>query len=217
MIMPRVAKEILYRKSDQRFELLIATHNPGKATEIQDVLSDLPINWRFLTDFPDVEVVEETGNTYEDNAGLKARVYARKTGLWALADDSGLEVEALNGAPGILSARYGGGGESDEWRLKFLLEKIKNVPAENRRARFICAVAVANNRGDLVRTVSAFCRGKIVEESAGEGGFGYDPIFVPDGFGQTFAELPLNIKHEISHRGKALALVRDFFAGTWAQ
>ena len=163
-----------------------------------------------MEEFGDIDVPAETGDTYADNAILKARFYARATGLCALADDSGLEVEALGGAPGVYSARYAGAGASDADRRTLLLSELVDVPAEQRNARFVCVVAIALPNGGVLNTSEGVCNGQIIFEPRGTGGFGYDPLFVPDGFDQTFAELPDTIKNELSHRARALVKTRDF-------
>ena len=188
----------------------MATGNAGKVEEIRAVLGDLPINFRTLTDFPEIGAVEESGSTYEENAVLKARAYAQRTGLWALADDSGFEVSALGGAPGVFSARYAGEGASDSDRIAFLLRQVDRVSSINRFARFVCIAALADSTSSLVNVGQGVCEGLIIDSPRGENGFGYDPIFVPEGFNRTFAELPLEIKNVISHRAKALHSMRAF-------
>ena len=191
-------------------DLLIATGNTGKAAEIRVLLGNLPISLRTLIDFPNVRPVVESGNTYEENAVLKARSYARQTALFALADDSGLEVEALGGAPGVISARYAGQGASDNDRVAFLLRELANAPSANRSARFVCVIALADSTSAIVDVESGVCEGQIIDEPRGANGFGYDPIFIPQGFDKTFAELPNKIKNDISHRGRALQAARAF-------
>jgi len=191
-------------------DLLIATGNTGKAAEIRVLLGNLPISLRTLIDFPNVRPVVESGNTYEENAVLKARSYARQTALFALADDSGLEVEALGGAPGVISARYAGQGASDNDRVAFLLRELANAPSANRSARFVCVIALADSTSAIVDVESGVCKGQIIDEPRGANGFGYDPIFIPQGFDKTFAELPNKIKNDISHRGRALQAARAF-------
>ena len=190
-------------------DLLIASGNPGKAAEIRAILGDLPIIFRTLGDFPEVGPVEESGCTYEENAILKARYYSQQTGLWALADDSGFEVEALGGAPGVFSARYAGVGASDGDRIALLLRQFNNVTSENRKARFVCAVALADSSSTLANIEFGVCEGHILSEPRGGMGFGYDPIFVPQDFNETFAELPIDIKNTISHRSQALHAMRS--------
>lgn len=190
--------------------LLLGTRNPGKVREIETILGEVPWRFRSLQDFADVEVPAETGDTYAENAILKAQFYARTTGLCALADDSGLEVEALGGAPGVYSARYAGGGASDADRRALLLSELASVPTEQRRARFVCAVAIALPDGQVLNTSEGTCEGSIVFGPRGTNGFGYDPLFVPDGFAETFAELSDTIKNQLSHRARALLKTREF-------
>jgi len=190
--------------------LLLGTYNTGKLREIQTILVDIPWRIRSLREFADIGVATENGDTYAANAIAKAQFYARATGLCALADDSGLEVEALGGAPGVFSARYAGAGASDADRRKLLLSELADVPSEKRKARFVCVVAIAAPDGSMLNTSEGVCNGMIAFEPRGEGGFGYDPLFVPDGFEQTFAELADSIKNRISHRARALIGMREF-------
>jgi len=195
--------------------LLLGTRNPGKVREIVSILGDVPWQIRSLQEFEDIDTPAETGDTYADNAIIKARFYARATGICALADDSGLEVEALGGAPGVFSARYAGAGASDADRRTLLLSELAQVSAaqvlaEQRTARFVCAVAIALPDETVLNLTEGTCSGKIIFEPRGEGGFGYDPLFVPDGFGKTFAELPDTIKNQLSHRARALLRTRAF-------
>lgn len=190
--------------------LLLGTRNVGKVHEIQIILGDVPWQIRSLREFEDVGVAAETADTYAENAILKAQFYARATGLCALADDSGLEVEALGGAPGVFSARYGGEDASDADRRVLLLSQLANVQEENRRARFVSVVAIADPDGNLLNVSEGTCSGRISFEPRGDGGFGYDPLFIPDGFEQTFAELADSIKNRISHRARALLKTREF-------
>jgi len=190
--------------------LLLGTRNVGKVREIVSILGDVPWRFQSLEAFADVAVPAETGDTYADNAIIKARFYARATGLCALADDSGLEIEALGGAPGVYSARYAGAGASDVDRRTLLLSELAEVPADQRTARFVCVVALGLPDGAVLNTSEGTCNGKIIFEPRGDGGFGYDPLFVPDGFDQTFAELPDTIKNQISHRARALLKTREF-------
>jgi XTP/dITP diphosphohydrolase len=192
--------------------LLLGTHNQGKAIEISNVFRDLGINFFTLRAFPQAQTVKETGATYEENAILKARGYARQSGLWTLADDSGLEVDALDGAPGVLSARYAGAGASDKDRIDLLLEQLSDSTPDKRTARFVSVVALADSNASVVKVEYGVCEGTVVESPRGTNGFGYDPIFVPRGFSATFAELPSETKDVISHRGKALEAMRGFLA-----
>ena len=193
-------------------ELLLGTRNSGKAIEICSALGDLGLRFLTLESFQQAQDVRESGETYEANAILKAQGYAQQCGLWSLADDSGLEVEALNGAPGVLSARYAGAGASDRDRIDLLLEQLGRTPANNRAARFVSVVALADSQSKVIKVEQGVCEGTIIDSPRGSNGFGYDPIFVPLGFDATFAELPPDIKDAISHRGKALRAMRMFLA-----
>ncbi len=193
--------------------LLLGTRNAGKLREIKTILGSVPWSIRSLQEFENVAVAAETGTTYAENAILKTQFYARETGLCALADDSGLEVKALGGAPGVYSARYAGAGASDADRRMLLLselESVSQVGQVDRNARFVCAVAIAMPDGTVLNISEGVCNGTITFEQRGAGGFGYDPLFVPDGFTQTFAELPDSIKNQISHRARALLKTRGF-------
>ena len=193
-------------------ELLIATRNAGKVLEFSRLLGDLPVTLRGLADFPDLGEVEETGETLEENATLKARVYAGQTGLLALADDSGLHVDALGGAPGVRSARYAGPLVTDAERNALLLSALNATRDGERRARFVCVLALYRPAGDSLKLFRGTCEGRIGHEPRGDGGFGYDPIFIPDGYSQSFGELPSDVKDRISHRAVALSAVRSFLA-----
>lgn len=197
-------------------QILIATKNRGKIKEIERLLSVLPVSLLSLNDFSAVVEAEETGTTFAENAVLKARSYALQTGLLSLADDSGLEVEALDGAPGVFSARYAGEGATDLVKIEKLLGELSVKTDENRRARFVCAMAICDAQGAVKFLTEEKCAGKIALKAAGTNGFGYDAIFVPAGFEQTFGELDDDIKHQISHRaraaGKIIQYLRDFTA-----
>ncbi len=190
--------------------LVIGTGNPGKLQEIKDILGCLPWSITSLKDYREMVAPEEVGATYADNAILKANYYASATGKWVLADDSGLEVNALNGAPGLFSARYAGGGASDADRRALLLTELSRSPSANRVARFVCAVAIARPDGKTATVTEGICPGTITWEPRGQGGFGYDPLFQPDNYDQTFAELSHEVKNVISHRARALAAAREF-------
>ncbi|HWP43501.1 MAG TPA: RdgB/HAM1 family non-canonical purine NTP pyrophosphatase [Blastocatellia bacterium] len=180
--------------------VLLATTNQGKIAELVPLLGDNGIELVGL-DSPVSDEEIETGSTFAENALLKARYYHRMTGMITVADDSGLEVEALGGAPGIRSARYGGPEASDRDRVMKLLREMEDVPDEARGARFVCAAAVVWEGGERVFTAEA--RGRLLREMRGEGGFGYDPIFYYEPLGKTFAELTGEEKAEVSHRGLA--------------
>ena len=190
--------------------LLIATWNKGKRCELQQLLSDLPFALMGLDDIPGLEPVLETAETFVENASLKASGYAKQSGLLTLADDSGLEVDALKGAPGVLSARYAGEGASDRQRVEKLLADLSNVEASGRTARFVSAVATAISNGSIPNISVGICEGRIAFEPQGTGGFGYDSIFIPAGSEMTFAELPPEIKNQISHRHSALEKAHKF-------
>jgi len=194
-------------------KLLIGTGNVGKLREIKTILGDVPNELISLADLTDIETPEENGATYRANAILKAQSYARQTGLLTLADDSGLEVEALNWAPGVLSARYAGDDASDADRRSLLLSELMTLACETRTARFVCVVAIADSAANVIKVCEGICEGKLTELERGLGGFGYDPLFVPNGYDLTFAELPDAVKNEISHRGRALAKAREFLIG----
>ncbi|MBI1804415.1 MAG: RdgB/HAM1 family non-canonical purine NTP pyrophosphatase [Ignavibacteriae bacterium] len=181
--------------------VVLATSNPGKVREITAILGDLSIRIKTLRDFSDFPHVVEDGKTLEENAVKKAREIYLQTGIPTLADDSGLEVFALAMRPGVFSARYAGEKVSYEDNNRKLLGELKSVSIEKRGAQFRCAAALV---GDDFEEVSAgICRGTITTELRGTGGFGYDPLFVPEGFDQTFAELPIDVKNRMSHRARA--------------
>jgi len=193
--------------------LLIATSNMGKAKEISEALKNFNLEIKTLKDFPNIAPPQETGNTFFENAYLKAKYYAEKTGLLSLADDSGLEVDILNGAPGIYSSRFAGENASDEENNKKLLELLKNVPLEKRKARFVCVIVVYHPSGKYIKSEGIW-EGLIGFEPRGSYGFGYDPIFlVPEyNYKKTAAELPIEEKNKLSHRGKALVKLKDILA-----
>ena len=193
--------------------LLVATRNPGKVKEYRQLLRDIPFEVTSLDEVGIVDEVEETGSTFEANARIKARAYAASSGLLALADDSGLEVDALDGAPGVKSARYGGPGLTDEGRVALLLANMKDVKWEDRRGRFRCVIAIAWPSGEL-ETATGAVEGTIQYEPKGTNGFGYDPVFYLPHLGRTMAELSLEEKNSLSHRaqaaGKAATLLKAY-------
>jgi len=189
-------------------KLLIATHNAGKKAEYTELLQGLDLELITLAELEVGLVIAEDGATFAQNALLKARSYAAATGLLTLADDSGLEVDALGGAPGVHTARYGGEGLSDEERYWLLLQNLKGVPDERRGARFRCVIALAWPNGHT-ELAEGNCEGRIAHEPRGEGGFGYDPIFDLPEFGCTMAELPAEVKNRISHRARAAMVARE--------
>ena len=188
--------------SSEVIKLLVATNNRGKVREYAELLDGLAVRLTFPAREGLSLEVEETGETFAENAILKARAYAEASGLLTLADDSGLEVDALDGAPGVRSARYSGPGASDEDRYRLLLRRLAGVPAEGRTARFRCVVALATPEGE-VQTAEGRCEGVIGFEPRGTHGFGYDPVFYMPDRGQTMAELLPEVKNRISHRARA--------------
>ncbi|ATW25529.1 XTP/dITP diphosphatase [Candidatus Formimonas warabiya] len=183
-------------------EILLATKNIGKLNEFVSLIGDYTWKVFSLRDFPHLPQVEETGTTFQDNARLKALAAAQETGLLALADDSGLEVDSLGGLPGVYSARFAGEERNDQKNNEKLLVMLKNVPASSRRARFRCTIAVARPDGQ-VAFCEGVCEGLIAMEPAGTNGFGYDPLFFLPEYGKTMAQLDMEEKNLISHRGKA--------------
>ncbi len=188
-------------------KLLVASNNKGKVREFQTLLEGLPFELITLKDAGITTTVNETGQTYQENAQLKAETYARLSGLLTLADDSGLEVDALGGEPGPLAARYAGENASDRERIDFLLAKLQTVPREQRTARFCCIIAIAFPE-DGVKICQGECSGHITFEPKGEKGFGYDPVFYVPEFGKTMAELSSEEKNRISHRARAAKCAR---------
>lgn len=197
-------------------KLLIATRNAKKKRELQDIMQDWDIEVLTLDDLPGMPKVEEDGTTFEANAVKKARIVAAASGQVTLADDSGLEVDALSGAPGIYSARFAGLQADDTANNRKLMYLMEGIPADKRTARFVCVIAVALPDG-RVHTVTGKCEGRITESSQGDGGFGYDPLFIPQGFSQTFAQLEPAEKHRISHRGQALKKARTLLRAVFSE
>ncbi len=189
---------------NEHTELLVATNNAGKVRELSQLLNDFPLRLRLLGEFPDVEEAEETGETFVENAVIKARHYSTRTGLLTLSDDSGLAVDALDGAPGVYSARYAGREATYAERMSKLLGELDATGDPERRALFVCVIAVADPAADTLHTFEGECRGRLAHAPRGTGGFGYDPLFIPDGHERTFGELPQEIKHQLSHRARAL-------------
>jgi XTP/dITP diphosphohydrolase len=194
---------------DTKTRLLLATNNKGKIREYKSLLKGIPYDITTPAEIGIPPNVDETGVSFEENASLKATVMAKQSGLPALADDSGLEVDALGGEPGVHSHRYAGEGASDTDRNSFLLSKLKGVPEKKRTAQFRCVIAIAGPHGktDLF---SGICRGIIIDEPRGKNGFGYDPIFLVPELGKTMAELTLEEKNRISHRARAAEKAREF-------
>jgi XTP/dITP diphosphohydrolase len=183
-------------------QLLIATHNTGKVREYAQLMADLPLTLLSLSDIGIAWNIAETGETFEANAQLKAEGYCRATGLLTLADDSGLEVDALQGAPGVYSARFAGEGASDAARYQLLLERMRAVPDDQRQARFRCVIAIAHPN-QPTQYVIGVCEGFIAHEPRGVNGFGFDPVFWLPQHNQTMAELSPDEKNRLSHRGQA--------------
>ncbi len=209
--------------SSSPIEVLLATWNRGKVREIQEALHRLPVQLRHLDEFPAVADVEETGATYAENAELKALSYSKQTGLYALADDSGLEVDALGGIPGICSNRFAGDDASDQDRINRLLNLLSQKPDTDRTARFVCSMVFArwppaasgqsNEKPEVIHVAEGTCEGRIGNRAVGINGFGFDPVFIPEGYDQSFGELDDQTKAVISHRAKALARMREFLDG----
>ena len=195
------------RPSGSRRPLVLATLNRAKGRELLELLGDLPWDVTLLADTPGATLPEETGTTYADNALLKARAAVQSTGATALADDSGIEVDALDGGPGLHSARWGGPGLDDAGRNALLLERLRGVPPERRTARYRCVIAIVGP-DHRERLVEGTCEGVITEAPRGEGGFGYDPLFFFPPFRRTFGELEAACKHGVSHRGIAARAAR---------
>jgi len=194
-------------------KLLIATRNAGKRREMAALLAGLPVDVASLDEFPDAPEVVEDGETLEANAAKKAGQVAAACGVHAVADDSGLFVDALDGRPGVLSARYAGVSPGSPAFCDRLLEEMRDVPAGRRGAHFRCCIAMADPTGRIVLTASGRCSGVITRQARGGGGFGYDPVFYYEPKGRTFAELPAEEKNAVSHRGHALAEFRRRLAG----
>lgn len=186
----------------------VVTKNAGKLVEIQDILGPFGIEAKSIYDVADIGDVAETGETYLANALLKARTGFETTGLLSVGEDSGLEVDALGGLPGVSSARFGGPGLSQRERIELLLQKLRDVPRAQRTARFVCVVALVWPGGEKV--FEGTCEGFIAEEPRGDQGFGYDPVFVFPPFEKTFAELGPEVKNRVSHRAQAFRKLAQF-------
>lgn len=193
-------------------QLVLATRNKDKIREIKSLLGELPVTIMTCEDFLEFPDIEETGETLEENAILKARGIAEFTGMAALADDSGLEVEALGGAPGVYSSRYAGPGCTYDDNNRKLLIELEGVPKEKRAARFRTVIAIAWDE-NKVETVEGTVDGFIGEQKTGRDGFGYDPVFFYPPTGKTFAEMTLDEKNKVSHRGRALIKALELLAG----
>ncbi|NIP28866.1 MAG: XTP/dITP diphosphatase [Phycisphaerae bacterium] len=196
-------------------KILVATTNPGKAAELQEML-DLDVNWLSLADFPDIPEVKEDGTTFIENARKKAIGYASTTGLWTIADDSGLVIDALDGAPGIESARFSGEKSPDRTLIDHkniakVLKLLKGVPTEKRTARFVCSLCLVSSV-EILMEKQGTLEGLITEEEIGENGFGYDPIFFVPKLKKTVAQLTREEKNAISHRGNAIRKLKPLLA-----
>ena len=194
-------------------DLLIATNNAGKVREYGGLLSSLPVRLRSLSEYGIETDVAETGQTFEENAAIKATGYAKLSGVLTLADDSGLCIDRLGGSPGVRSARYAGEHASDADRILKVLSELTGVPADVRTARFVCVIALSDPDGKIIASVDGTCKGTITDRSRGTSGFGYDPIFLPDGFDKTFGELEADVKDQISHRANAALKIIPFLRG----
>lgn len=194
-----------------KHELLVATGNRKKLVELQTLLADLSCRLLCLSDFKDIREVPEDGKTFEENAILKARGYAGQTGFLTLAEDSGLCCDALEGGPGVYSARFAGESKSDIENNRKLLKLLEKVPDNCRTAHFKSAVAIAEPK-KLIGAVEGEVHGYIAKEARGSNGFGYDPVFICPAFGQTFGEVPQEMKHQVSHRSKALQKAKALLA-----
>ncbi|TGB04132.1 XTP/dITP diphosphatase [Halobacillus salinus] len=191
-------------------ELVIATKNEGKVREFREMFSKYGIEVKSLLEFDEpIEDIEETGTTFTENATIKAEAISKQYNIPVLADDSGLEVDALEGAPGVYSARYAGLEKNDQKNLDKVLENMKDVPTDQRTARFVCAVAVARPDHDTFVKIGT-CEGHIAEEPQGEHGFGYDPVFIPQGSQRTLAEYTSEEKNAISHRHNAIIQLEEW-------
>jgi XTP/dITP diphosphohydrolase len=195
--------------------ILVATTNAGKLKELGEML-DIDAEFKGLADYPGIPEVEEDGDTFEENAAKKALEYAQATGLWTIADDSGLVIDALDGAPGIHSARFSGEKSSDKTlidhkNIEKVLKLLQGVPAEKRCARFVCSICLASPEKVLIQTEGTV-EGTITETERGQGGFGYDPIFLIKGINKTAAELKPDEKNKISHRGNAIGKLKELLS-----
>lgn len=196
-------------------QLLLASNNADKATEFRSAFSELAITLKTLRDFPQFPPTEEDAPTLEGNAIKKAMEAWERTKMPAVADDTGLEVYYLNGRPGVFSSRFAGPGATYADNCRKLIAELKGVPPRRRRAQFRCVLAFVPD-GRTIHTVDGICPGVITESPSGDGGFGYDPIFLPDGYSQTFAEMSVAMKNTLSHRGKAILAMKTVLAGiTW--
>ena len=188
--------------------LVVGSRNAKKLVELRDLLGDLALDLTDLSPWPAVPDVDEAGTTFEENARLKATGYAKATGEWVLAEDSGLVVPALKGRPGVYSARYAGTHGDDAANNRKLLAELAPLPADRRAAYYVCVAALADPTGDVKAVAEGRCNGVIADAPRGDGGFGYDPLFVVPEFHRTFGELSLRVKQALSHRAKAVVQLR---------
>ncbi len=188
--------------------LVLGTRNRKKREEIVDILGDLPLELGDLSQWPEAPEVDEDGETFEANARKKAVVLSRALGQWVLGEDSGLVVPALNGRPGVYSARYAGKQGDDEANNDLLLAELARLPDDRRDAYYVCTAVLADPKGEVQAVTEGRCHGVIIKERRGTGGFGYDPLFLIPEFHRTFGELSPRVKHALSHRARALAQLR---------
>jgi len=200
---------------DHLKRIVFASRNRGKIDEIRTMLTDVGIDVGSLNDYPDIPEIIEDGKSFLENAQIKAKTVAEATGRTVLADDSGLEVDALGGAPGIYSARYAGQDADDGSNIRRLLKELKGVPPEKRGALFRCVLVLYSPANGCMETFEGHWRGVIADRPVGRGGFGYDPIFILPDLGVTVAELSSEVKNRISHRGQAIAKLKERFAREW--
>lgn len=185
--------------------IVLASRNRKKSREVAEILAPHGIKLVSIADFPNVAEVVEDGATFAENAAKKASQPAREISGWVIGEDSGLVVDALGGRPGVYSARFSGEGATDESNNRKLMEELAGVPPERRTAGYVCSIALADPAGAIRLTAEGRCRGVIIAEPRGENGFGYDPYFLVPEYHRTFGELPARVKHQISHRARALA------------
>ncbi len=188
----------------EKFELVLGTRNPGKRVELETLLRGLPIDVRTLDEFPEALNVPETGQTFQENARLKATVQARQLGKWVMGEDSGLSIPALNGAPGVYSSRFAGANATDADNNARLVQAMQAIPQDQRQAFYTCHMTLSDPLGNPVIDVERCCQGRIVLDPRGQAGFGYDPYFELGEYHQTFGELGDAVKSVLSHRGRAM-------------
>jgi len=193
-------------------ELIVASRNKGKVGEIKELLVDLPFKVTSLLDYPQIPEIIEDGKTYRANALKKAREVALATGKMVMSDDSGIEVKALDNAPGIYSARFAGTGVSEKARNKKLFALLKGVPMHKRQARYRCVIALVNGKGKELGVVQGTCSGYVTTRDIGTNGFGFDPLFLLKRYNKTFGQLPATLKAKISHRARALKKFRKLLS-----